>query len=409
MTRKRPELLVGLDIGTAKVAVVVVEVGDNAVRVAGIGSAPCEGMRRSVVVNIDATVQAISSAIKEAELSAGCEIRTVFASVGGTHLRGFNSHGVVPVKTREVGRGDVERVLDAARAVALPLDRDVLHVLPQEFVVDGQDGVREPVGMAGVRLEARVHVISTSIACAQNVLKCCQRAGLHVADLISAPLAAAEATLTPEEIELGVALIDVGAGTTGVIVFGHGAVQHTAVVSVGGNHITNDIAAGLRTPFREAEILKRRFGCAVASSVPPEETVEVPTVGGGGPRQLSRQMLAQIIEPRVEEILALAQRQLIRTGLDEGLTSGIVLNGGSVVLDGFATLAERVLSLPVRAGAPIGCENLEAAFPAATHTAALGLARYGARPRDYIAPVVEEKDLFGKVRRRMVGWLKELM
>jgi cell division protein FtsA len=407
---KKPELLVGLDIGTAKVAAVVSELAPSCtLTVVGFGAAPSEGLRRGVVVNMEATVQAIASAVKEAELRAGCEVHSVFASVGGGHIKGFNSHGVVAIKSGEVVPSDVERVLDAARAVALPMDQDILHVLPQEFLVDGQDGIREPVGMSGVRLEARVHIVSTPIAAAQNVIKCCQRAGLHVVDLVFAPFAAADAVLSPEEKELGVAVIEIGAGTTGLLAFAGGAVQHTAVLSVGGNHVSSDIAAGLRTPFRDAELLKRRFGAALAAAVPPAEMVEVPAVGGRAPRELTRRMLAEIIEPRLDEIFALVQRQLIRCGLDGALTSGVVLTGGSVMMDGVASLAERVFQLPVRLGTPLGCDGMDQTLAGPAYAAAVGLARYAAEPRDRRPGLVEDAHLLHRVRRRMVGWLKELM
>jgi cell division protein FtsA len=407
---KKPELLVGLDIGTAKVAAVVGELAPGgALAIVGFGAAPSEGLRRGVVVNMEATVQAIASAVKEAELRAGCEIHSVFASVGGGQIKGFNSHGVVAIKSGEVVPSDVDRVLDAARAVALPMDQDILHVLPQEFLVDGQDGIKEPVGMSGVRLEARVHIVSTPIAAAQNVIKCCQRAGLHVVDLVFAPFAAAEAVLSPEEKELGVAVIEIGAGTTGLLAFAGGAVKHTAVLAVGGNHVSSDIAAGLRTPFREAELLKRRYGAALTAAVPPAEMVEVPTVGGRAPRELSRRTLAEIIEPRQDEIFALVQRQLIRCGLDTHLSSGVVLTGGGATMEGIAGLAERVFQLPVRLGTPLGCDGVDATLAGPAYAAALGLTRYGVAPRDHLAGLVEDKPLIHRVGRRMVGWLKELM
>src|SRR5579862_3731863 len=316
---KKTELLVGLDIGTAKVAAVVGDLHDGTLSVIGVGCVPADGLRKGVVVNIDSTVHAIEQAIKEAEVTAGCEIHSVFANVGGGHIRGFNSHGVVAVKNREVDQSDVERVLDAARAVALPSDRDILHVLPQDFVLDGQDGIRSPLGMHGVRLEARVHLITTAMPSAQNVIKCCERTGLHVADLVLEPLAAAEAVLTPEEKELGVALVDLGAGTTDVLVFHQGALKHTAVLPLGGNHVTSDIAAGLQTPFRDAELLKLRSGCALVRTVNHEQTVEVPSVGGRPPRLLSRHKLSQIIEARAEEILSLTRNHVVQSGFDECL------------------------------------------------------------------------------------------
>lgn len=405
---KRTELVVGLDVGTSKVAAVVAEATQGGLRMLGFGATPCDGLRKGTVVNMEATVQAVAGAVKEAELSAGCEIHSAYASVGGNHIKGFDSHGVTPIRG-EVVRSDVARVLDAARAVALPLDQDVLHVLPQEFVVDGQDGVREPVGMSGVRLEARVHVVSTAVAAAQNVIKCCQRAGLHVADLAFGPLASAEVVLTQEEKDLGAAVVEVGAGTTGVLVFAEGAVRHTAVLPVGGNHVSSDIAAGLRTPFRDAEILKRRYGAALVEGVPEDERVEVPTVGGRESREIQRRLLAEIMEPRLEEIFALAQRQLIRCGRDGELASGVVLTGGTALTGGVVALAERVFRAPVRIGSPIGCEGLEETLTGPAYTAAVGLARHGTLPHDRLPVLVEEAHLFDRVRRRMAGWLRELI
>lgn len=409
---RKPELLVGLDIGTSKVAVVVGEVDHGSVAVVGLGTAPChEGLRRGVVVNIDATVQAIEQAVKEAELSAGCEIHSVYADVNGTHVKGFNSHGVVAVRNREVDAADVDRVLDAATAVALPADRDILHVLPQDFVLDGQDGIHSPLGMSGVRLEARVHLISTATASAQNVVKCCERTGLHVADLVLEPLAAAEAVLTPEEKELGVALVDLGAGTTGVLVFHEGVLRHTVVLPVGGHHVTSDIAAGLRTPFRDAEVLKQRSGCALARLVGREQTVEVASVGGRTPRMLSRHMLSQIIEARVVEILGLAQQQIAHCGYADSLGSGIVLSGGGALLEGTTTLAEEVFQTQVRIGYPLGVNGAAEGAPDVNspgYAAAVGLVQYGARPRDYVPARADDGHLLDRVRQRIRGWVTAL-
>jgi cell division protein FtsA len=406
----RPELVVGLDVGTARVAAVVADpLPGGQIAVVGVGTARCDGLRKGMVVNIEATVQAIASAVKEAEVSAGCEIHNVVASVGGKHIKGFNSHGVVAVRAREVSHADVERVLEAARAVALPPAQDMLHALPQEFVVDGQDSIREPIGMVGVRLEARLHIVSTAKTAAQNVIKCCQRSGLHVADLVFPPIAASEVVLTPEEKESGIALIDIGAGTTGVLVFARGAVRHTAAMPIGGNHVSSDIAAGLRTPFSEAELLKRRSGIALLEKVEDEQTIEVQSVGTSESRLLPRRMLAEIVESRVEEILALAQGQLIRSGLETNLPAGIVLTGGGVLLEGTVALAERVFRMPVRIGAPIGCEGLDESMSGPAFVAAIGLARYGAHPHDHVPALLDEADLFGRIRRRMAGWLREFM
>jgi cell division protein FtsA len=406
---KKLELLVGLDIGTSKVAAVVGELNDGTLSVIGVGSAPGDGLRKGVVVNIDATVQAIEHALKEAEVAAGCEIHTVFAGVGGGHIRGFNSHGVVGVRAREVSQADVDRVLEAARAVALPADRDILHVLPQDFVLDGQDGIRAAVGMSGVRLEARVHIITTAISSAQNVVKCCERTGLHVADLVLEPLAAAEAVLTPEEKELGVALVDLGAGTTDVLVFHQGALRHTAVLSIGGNHVTSDIAAGLRTPFRDAELLKQRSGCALTRLVDRQQSVEVPSVGGRTPRLLSRHLLSEIVEARAEEILTLARHQIIKCGFDEGLGSGVVLTGGAALLEGMLPLAEQVFQTPVRMGTALNVASVNGGAEAALtpgFAAAVGLLHYGARPRDHLPPRSDEARLLGKMRQRLKGWME---
>ena len=383
---KRSPLIVGLDIGTYKISVVVAEVGDErtrdgvattGVQVVGVGTAPSHGLRKGVVVNIDATVESIRKAIEEAELMAGCEIHNVVAGIAGAHVKGFNSHGVVAVKATEVSSGDVERVLDAARAVALPMDRQVVHVLPQEFVVDDQDGIKQPIGMAGVRLESKVHIITASITSTQNVVKCCDRSGLHVSDLVLEPLAAAEAVITPEERELGVALVDIGGGTTDIVVFHNGAVKHTAVLPIGGNHLTNDIATGLRTPFADAEKIKQRFGCALSNLVSREETIEVPSVGGRGPRVLSRHILAEIIEPRVEEIFALVAREVARSGYEDVLASGVVVTGGSTVLEGVPELAEQVFHLPVRLGVPLQVGGLVDVVSSPMYATGVGLVLHG--------------------------------
>jgi cell division protein FtsA len=404
---KKPELLVGLDIGTANVAAVVGAVSDGILTVNGVGSAPCTGLRKGMVVNIDATVRAIEQAVKEAEVAAGCRIHSVFAGIGGTHIKAFNSHGVVAIKSREVTHSDVARVMDAARAVALPLDRDILHLLPQQFVIDGQDGVREPLGMSGVRLETKVHLVTAAITSAQNVVKCCQRSGLHVTDLVLAPLATAESVLAPEERELGVALVEIGAGATNVLVFSQGALKHSGVLALGGNHVTGDIAAGLRTPFREAELLKQRHGCALARLADARDSVEVPSVGGRTPRVLSRRTLAEIVEPRVEEILVLAHRQIVRSGYEDALASGVVLTGGGALLDGLAPLAEGVFGMPARLGTPQSVSGLPDDSGGALFATAVGLVLYGMSPRDTPGPLVDDARGLAKVRDRMVGWLKE--
>jgi len=406
---RRPGLLVGLDVGTAKVAAVVAEPLGDTLNVVGMGASPSEGLRKGVVVDMEATVQAIARAVKEAELSADCEIHNVIASVGGGHVKGFNSHGVVAVRDRDIESVDVDHVSQAARAVPLPGDQDVLHVLMQEFLVDGQDGIKDPVGMSGVRLEARAHIVTTAVAAAQNVMKCCQRAGLHVADLVLAPLGAAEAVLTAEEKELGVVVVDVGAGTTGLIVYEGGAVRHSAVLSVGGNHVSSDISAGLRTPFREADQIKLRYGAAIDRDISSDEMIEVSMVGGRGSRTVPRRILAEIMGPRFAEIFALVLRQIERCGLEQSLASGVVLTGGSVLTPGVTELAERVFGFPVRRGGPVGCSGVEEALSSPAFAAALGLVRHGMESRDPLPGLVEGGHVFSRMGRRMVGWLKELV
>jgi cell division protein FtsA len=407
ISRRNP-LIVGLDIGTYKIGVIVAEVTEDGAEIVGIGTAASKGLRKGVVVNIEATVDSIRKAIEEAELMAACEIRSVVAGSAGSHIKGFNSHGVVAVKNREVASGDVERVMDAARAVALPMDRELLHVMPQEFIVDDQDGIREPVGMAGVRLEARVHIVTGAISCGQNLIKCCNRAGLHVRDVLAGPLAAAEAVLTPEERELGVALIDVGGGTTDVVVYHAGAIRHTAVLPVGGGHVTNDLAAALRTPFAEAERLKQRHGSALAVLAPTEQTIEVAGVGGRPSHHLSRRALAEVIEPRAEEILALVRSEIERAGCAHLLTSGVVLTGGGAVLDQTTALAERVFHVPVRLGSPLHLTGLVDVVASPMYSTAVGLVLHGLKQtRDGARHGEGVLGQLGAVRERMMGWLRE--
>ena len=376
---RRAPLIVGLDVGTYKIGVVVAEVTEGGAEIVGIGTAASRGLRKGVVVNIDATVDAIRKAVEEAELMAGCEIRTVVAGSAGSHIKGFNSHGVVAVKSREVAPGDVERVIDAARAVALPTDREVLHVLPQEFIVDDQDGIREPLGMAGVRLEARVHIVTGGISSGQNLIKCCNRAGIHVMDVLAGPLAASEAVLTPEERELGVVLIDLGGGTTDMVVYQAGAIRHTAVIPVGGGHVTSDLAAALCTPAAEAERLKQRHGSALARYTPQDQTIEVPGLGGRAPHSLSRRALAEVIEPRAEEMLTMVRAEIERTGCHQGLVSGVVLTGGGAVLEQMSALAERVFHLPVRLGVPLHLNGLVDVVASPMYSTAVGLVLHGLR------------------------------
>jgi cell division protein FtsA len=375
---KRDEIIVGLDIGTTKIAAIVGEVTPEGIDIIGIGTAPSKGLRKGVVVNIDATVTAIQQAISEAENMAGCEISSVYAAISGAHVRGINSHGIVAVKDKEVREADVMRVLEAAKAVAIPMDREVLHVLPQQYVVDEQDGIRDPLGMAGVRLEAKVHIVTTAVTSAQNVVKCANRCGLQVADIVLEPLAAAQAVVEDDEKELGVVLLDIGGGTCDLAIFVDGAIVHTAVLPLGGNHVTNDIAVGLRTPLESAEKIKRKYGCALPSLVDEGEMMEVPSVGGRGPREMSRQLLVRIVEPRIEEIFEHVRKEIVRSGYFDSLAAGVVLTGGATIMEGVAEVAEQVLSLPARRAMPTRIGGLTDVVKSPAYSTGVGLVLYGA-------------------------------
>jgi cell division protein FtsA len=374
---KRENIIAGLDIGTTKTCAIIGEVTEAGVDIIGIGTQPSRGLRKGVVINIDATVESIRKAVEEAELMAGAEISSVYCGISGSHIRGFNSHGIVAVKSREVGESDVKRVIDAARAVAIPLDREVLHVLPQEFIVDDQDGIMEPLGMSGVRLEAKVHIVTAAVTSAQNIVRCCNRTGLEVNDIVLQQLAASQAVLIPDEKELGVSLIDIGGGTTDLVIFSQGAVRQTAVFGLGGNHLTNDIAVGLRTPLLESEKIKSKYGCSLTSMVKKEETIEVPSVGGRRPRVLSRQILAEIIEPRMEEIFTLVHREILKSGYENLIPSGVVLTGGTASLEGLPELVEQIFNLPVRRGYPAGVGGLLDVVNNPMYATAVGLILYG--------------------------------
>ncbi len=352
---KKPDkkLLVGLDIGTSKVVAIVGEVSaDDEVEVVGLGSHPSRGLKKGVVVNIESTVQSIQRAIEEAELMAGCEIHSVYAGIAGGHIRSLNSHGIVAIRDSEVSSTDVDRVIDAARAVAIPADQKILHILPQEFVIDGQEGIREPIGMSGVRLEARVHMVTGAVSAAQNIVKCVRRCGLEVDDVILQQLASSHSVLTEDEKELGVCLCDIGGGTTDIAVFVQGAIHHSAVIPIAGDQVTNDIAVALRTPTHHAEDIKIRFACALTQLANPEETIEVPSVGDRPPRRLIRQTLAEVVEPRYEELFNLVATELNRSGFEEMIAAGVVLTGGGAKMEGVIDLAEEVFHMPVRLGTP---------------------------------------------------------
>jgi len=398
--------LTSLDIGTSKICALVAEAADEGLALIGYGTAPCTGLRKGVVVNIEATVEAIKAAIQEAEKSSGARPGLVIAGVAGAHIRGLNSHGIVAVRGGEVSARDVERVIDAARAVAIPPDCQVLHVLPQRFAVDDQEAVREPVGMAGVRLEARIHIVTAARSHSQNLGKCCERASVTPSDFVLPALASAEGALFPDERELGVALVDIGAGTTDIIVLHGGAVMHTAVLPLGGNHVTSDVAAGLRTPLADAEGLKINYGVATNLVVGANETVQVPGFGGRGPSEIPRGMLGEIIEPRMEEIFRLVQRELTRSGVANNLASGIVLVGGSSLLAGTQELAERIFSLPVRRGLPINLKGMPEELMKPMFTTAAGLLLY-ARAGHGLANSTSRHGRLGWLRSRVGDWVRD--
>ena len=352
MTKKSEQnMIVGLDIGTSKVVAIVGEISpQDEIEIIGIGSHPSKGLKKGVVVNIESTVHSIQRAVEEAELMAGCQIHSVYAGIAGSHIRSLNSHGIVAIRDREVTPGDVERVIDAARAVAIPADQKILHILPQEFVIDEQDGIREPVGMCGVRLEAKVHMVTGAVSAAQNIIKCVRRCGLEVDDIILEQLASSYSVLTEDEKDLGVCLVDIGGGTTDLAVFTEGSIRHTAVIPIAGDQVTNDIAVALRTPTQYADEIKIKYACALTQLAASDDTIEVPSVGDRAPRRLARQTLAEVVEPRYEELLTLVQAELRRSGFEDLIAAGIVLTGGSSKIEGLVELAEEVFNLPVRLG-----------------------------------------------------------
>lgn len=406
---KSSEIIVGLDIGTTKIACIAGEVTEDGVDIIGIGTAQSKGLRRGVVVNIDATVASIQSAVDEAENMAGCEISTVYAAISGAHVRGLNSHGIVAVKDKEVRDADISRVIEAAKAVAIPMDREVLHVLPQQYVIDDQDGIRDPLGMAGVRLEAKVHIVTTAVTSAQNVVKCANRCGLQVADIVLEPLASSQAVLEDDEKELGVAMIDIGGGTCDIVVYADGAIVHTSVLPLGGGHVTNDIATVLRTPLESAEKIKRKYGCALRDLLEDGETMEVPSVGGRGPRVLPRIKLVEIIEPRIEEIFEHVKKELMRSGYADSLAAGVVLSGGATAMEGVSEMAEQVLGLPIRRGLPTKVGGLTDVVRSPAFATGVGLVMFGANQgRVSVQPRGRDAESQSGMIKRMWSRLAEM-
>jgi cell division protein FtsA len=373
------EIVVGLDIGTTKVCAVVGEISEDGITIYGVGMSPCRGLRKGIVANIDWTVRSIRDAIDAAQTMAGVEIRTVYCGIAGSHIRSQGSDGVAAIAGGEVTRGDVERVLEGARAIPVDADRQILHVLPREYTVDSQDGIRDPIGMSGVRLGVKVNLVTAATSCVQNVIRCAERCGLTVADVVLQPLASSEAVLSDDEKEIGVAVVDIGGGTTDILCYVDGGIAHTSVIPVGGNNITSDVAAGLRTPMAEADRLKRNFGCALGRMVADDEEIEVPGVGGHAPRRAARRVMSDIIEPRVEEIFSVVRKRLEDTGLLEQLSAGVVLTGGAVLLGGMTEFAEEILGMPVRIGLPNGVKGITQLVHGPEYATGVGLVKYGAQ------------------------------
>jgi len=401
------KLIVGLDIGTSKVSAVVGEVSDErGVEVIGIGIHPSRGLKKGVVVNIESTVQSIQRAIEEAELMAGCQINSVYAGIAGNHIRSLNSHGIVAIRDKEVTANDVDRVIDAARAVAIPADQKIIHILPQEFIIDNQEGIKEPIGMSGVRLESKVHMVTGAVSAAQNIIKCVRRCGLEVDDIILQQLASSYSVLLEDEKELGVCLVDIGGGTTDIAVFTEGAIRHTAVIPIAGDQVTNDIAVALRTPTQNAEEIKIKYACALAQLATAEESIEVPSVGERPPRRLARQTLAEVVEPRYEELLTLVQAELRRSGFEDLIAAGIVLTGGSSKMEGLMELAEEILHMPVRIGSPQSVSGLTDVVRNPIYATGVGLLMFGHNNMHERGAQTVSAGGFKSVWDRMKSWFQ---
>ena len=408
MTKKvEKNLIVGLDIGTSKVVAIVGEVkADGEIEIIGIGSHPSRGLKKGVVVNIESTVQSIQRAVEEAELMAACEIHSVHAGIAGSHIRSLNSHGIVAIKDREVTHGDMERVIDAARAVAIPADQKILHILPQEFIIDEQEGIKEPVGMSGVRLEARVHMVTGAVSAAQNIVKCVRRCGLEVDDLILEQLSSSYSVLSEDEKELGVCLVDIGGGTTDIAVFTEGSIRHTAVIPIAGDQVTNDIAVAMRTPTQYAEDIKIKYACALTQLAASDETIEVPSIGDRPARRLSRQTLAEVVEPRYEELLTLIQAELRRSGFEDLIAGGVVLTGGSSKMEGLIELAEEIFHMPVRLGVPRYVTGLVDVVCNPIYATGVGLLLFGQHNRRNRLRESPVGGSFRTVWERMKSWFQ---
>ncbi|MGR8934632.1 MAG: cell division protein FtsA [Gammaproteobacteria bacterium] len=401
------KLIVGLDIGTSKVAALVAEhTSSGDIEIVGIGSTPSRGLKKGVVVNLESTVQSIQRAVEEAELMAGCQIHSVFAGIAGSHIKSLNSHGIVAIKDKEVTQYDIDRVIDSARAVAIPADQKIVHILPQEFVIDQQEGIKEPIGMSGIRLEAKVHIVTGSASAAQNITRCIRRCGLEVEDVVLEQLASCTAVLTEDEKELGVCLIDIGGGTTDIAVYSDGAIRHTAVIPIAGDQVTNDIAVALRTPTLNAEEIKRKHACALTQLTSADETIDVPSIGDRASRQISKQNLAEIIEPRYEELMLLVQAELRRSGYEDLIAAGVVITGGSSKVRGLSELAEEIFHMPVRVGLPQHVTGLTDVVNNPIYSTAVGLVLYGKEHQVMGGGLGVDTGSVGGILARMKGWFQ---
>lgn len=401
------KMIVGLDIGTSKVVAIVGEITvDGRIEIVGLGSHPSRGLKKGVVVNIESTVQSIQRAVEEAELMAGCQIHSVYAGIAGSHVKGMNSHGIVAIRDGEVVRGDMDRVIDAAQAVAIPADQKVLHILPQEYIIDNQDGVKEPLGMSGVRLEAKVHLVTGAATAAQNIEKCVRRCGLEVDDVILEQLASSYAVLTDDEKELGVCMVDIGGGTTDIAIFIDGSIHHTAVIPIAGDQVTNDIAMALRTPTQHADEIKIKYACALTQLAGADQTIKVPSVGDRPPRDLSRQALAEVVEPRYEELFTLVQSELRRSGYEELIAAGMVLTGGTSKMEGVVDLAEEIFHMPVRLAVPQGVYGLSEIVKNPIYSTGVGLLLYAQKQQEDGAMDKRKNINAGGFFTRMQSWFK---
>ncbi len=403
------KIIVGLDIGTTKICAVVGEMLDDEINIIGVGSHPSTGLRKGSVVNIESTVDSIKKAIEEAELMAGCDISSVYVGIAGNHIKGFNSHGIIAIKGREITEADVERVIDAAKAVAIPTDREILHVIPQEFIVDEMESIQNPVGMTAIRLEAKIHIVTGAVSSARNIVKCCNKAGLEVCDIVLESLASGQAVLTDEEKELGCVLADMGGGTTDLALFKDNNVKFIYELTVGGHNLTNDISIGLRTPLPEAEKIKIDHGTCIPQHARSGATIEVPAVGGREPKRLSKGILAEILEPRVEEIFSLLKKELFSNGLENSFPAGFVLTGGCVVMDGIAELAESVFSVPVRVGEPNRVGGLKDIVRNPAYATGVGLVIFGSNANCKVEFREKETGGFNTVINRMKKWFKDII